>query len=240
MPPLWQDRWPEPIGKHFAEMNQQLARGAVAEVEAGCRQVLAALQQLEAGQPDPTLRRRIAYALYDLTHYQQQLGRPDEARQTYQRSLAHWERLAGADPASFEFRAQSAACLNHLGLLAQGAGELDQAEALFRRALEVRQGLARTHPDHPDQPENAVYFCGALCNLGHLHRQKGERAAAADYYDRSIRTLERLLPAEGDALERELREHHMKTYAHLYGVPHWIRIAGHFLKNARDGKAALG
>ena len=60
-------------------MNQQLARGAVAEVESGCRQVLAALQQLEAGQPDPMLRRRIAYALYDLTHYQQQLGRPDEA-----------------------------------------------------------------------------------------------------------------------------------------------------------------
>jgi eukaryotic-like serine/threonine-protein kinase len=88
--------------------------------------------------------------------------------------------------------------LNNLGNLLLQAGRLPEAEAQYRRAIEIR--LARLR-DHPDDLGARVHAAEDLCNLGVLHMQAGQSASALD---ESARAADLLAPVVRDHPEVDL------------------------------------
>jgi hypothetical protein len=78
-----------------------------------------------------------------------------------------------------------------------------------------------------------------LCNLGTVYRERGDRIESARHYELAIERLTKLLPADGESLDEEIRHLHMRMWQQIYGTPHWLRTARQFLANARSGKAIL-
>jgi tetratricopeptide (TPR) repeat protein len=67
--------------------------------------------------------------------------------------------------------------LNNLGTLKQGRGNVDEAEALFARALSIKEKLLE--PDHPD-------LAITLNNLAILCRGQGRLEEAERLYERCL------------------------------------------------------
>jgi tetratricopeptide (TPR) repeat protein len=74
-------------------------------------------------------------------------------------------------------------------------GKLDLAEPLYRRAIAIRE--RQLGGNHLDTAQ-------ALYNLGHLLRQKGDRAAAAEVFQRALAAAEATLGAD-DPFTRDVR-----------------------------------
>ncbi len=235
MPPQVHDRWPAAVREIFAEMNGQLGRQDAAGVSAGCERVVAILRSLDAADANERTRRQIAYGYFDLTYYLEQLGRASDTEWGYEQARDRWAALL----ADFETLTQLAGCHNHLGLIALNRGDLAAAERAFRAALLAREAASRSQAHQAEQAENVVYWAGVLCNLGTLYRKWDNRTESARYYDQAIEALTRVLPPEGDSLDEEIRDLHMRTWQLIYGTPYWLRTARQFLANARGGKAIL-
>jgi tetratricopeptide (TPR) repeat protein len=235
MPPQVHDRWPAAVREAFTEMNRDLECGNTASVGTGCERVTTILRAMDTAEADQRTRRQIAYSYYDLTYYFQQLGRVADTRWGYEQARNRWAAL----PADFETLTQQAACHNHLGLLALNEDHLTTATECFRAALSARESASRAQAHQTEQAENVVSSAGALCNLGIVYRERGDRIESARHYDRAIETLAQLLPADGESLDEEIRDLHMRMWQQIYGTPHWLRTARQFLANARSGKAML-
>ena len=80
-----------------------------------------------------------------------------------------------------------AASLNDLGNVSYRRGEYEEAELLYRRALEIRQRALGD--DHPD-------VAATLANLGTLLESQGDHEQAALYYQRALRIAEKTLPPD--------------------------------------------
>src|SRR5262249_18066368 len=150
-------------------------RGEKAAVAEWCDRVVGLLRDLEANAPDLPTRRQIAYSYFDLTCAYEQLGRLEDAKRAYEQSRDRWASIAASFPEDFEALTQLAGCHNHLGLIAMAARRWADAEGDFRAALANRNAAHEAHPNNPEQPDNLVYFSGTLCNLGNLHRDRGDR-----------------------------------------------------------------
>src|SRR5262249_28987561 len=105
---------------------------------------------------------------------------------------------------SLPWQAQLASVHDNLGALCSDTGRLRRADAAYRLALRVREGIERRFPDDLD---HRVYLAGTLCNTGHVARRRGHRDEALALYERSIHLLEsaREAPAAGALVAGLLR-----------------------------------
>ncbi len=165
-------------------------------------------RELAALEADPDLRAELLGTLGDIHH---KLGNGTAARAALAESLAIWRRRHPEDRSGVALR------LNNLGALALDQGEHGRAEALFREALVLREGLEGVPPEE---------LVVNLNNLATVLLYRGEFAEAEALYRRglairlhqfgpddprvsfSLRSLAALLYHRGDAAAAEplLRE----------------------------------
>lgn len=237
MPPPLSERWPASVYEAFAEINELMAQGRKVDIAKKCKHVLKLLRDLQRSKPDDLVSRQIAYAYFDLTEPCEHIGQIKLARQAFVKARDLWTQITDADPRDFEARSELAACRNHLGLMALAAGKLAEAELELLAALASRRVLSFIAPDHPDQPMNLVYLAGCVCNLGHVHIERGERDEALRCYDESIRLLGQIVPTAHDPIEQEICELWQNAQAEVEGVPHWIPLAQQYLASAAESRA---
>src|SRR6185436_4524206 len=145
-----------------------LAEGGLwAEADAAYAKALAALEGIRAPLPTAALARDWCASFQRRDDWR-------GARSCYQRALA-------AAPA---VSLTAAACHNGVALAARTAGDLTEAEASHRRALEIQERLA---------PESLA-FARTLRNLGDTLEARQDHAAAEGFYGRAVELGERLAP----------------------------------------------
>jgi tetratricopeptide (TPR) repeat protein len=93
-----------------------------------------------------------------LGSYQDQTGEYNEARASFERALAIWQRVYG------DISAQSATAHSNLGGILQGLGDLEGALESFERALAIDEGTYG--PDHPDVARDLNNLGGVLVAIG--------------------------------------------------------------------------
>ena len=79
------------------------------------------------------------------------LGRTEEAEALLARDRADLEDLVRRVPDAVRPRNLLAGVLHSLGNQAADRGQFDEARGLYLRALEIRQAVAREHPDDWEQ-----------------------------------------------------------------------------------------
>lgn len=112
-----------------------------------------------------------------------------EAEGAYRRSLAIWEKVAGAN------HPEVAAVVNNLGSLLVGIGRHAEAEPFYRRAVTIYETSKGDW-----QSEQAA----SLGNLAGLYRDLGRIDEAADLFRRTIAIAERRLGAEHQDVAEQL------------------------------------
>jgi tetratricopeptide (TPR) repeat protein len=90
--------------------------------------------------------------------YQDLTGEYVEARASFERALAIWQRIYG------DISAQSASAHSNLGGILQGLGDLEGALESFERALAIDEGTYG--PDHPDVAKDLNNLGDVLVAIG--------------------------------------------------------------------------
>jgi serine/threonine protein kinase/Flp pilus assembly protein TadD len=150
--------------------------GEDAEAEKLYRQALALSAGLADEFPD-RLEYRVdqahhyGYLAHLLTH-----RRPHEAEEACGRGLALLNEVVARSPGVPEYRARLANLQDQLGSVLSQLNRSRAAEASYRQALEIRQGLAVADPDAPEYQSD---LGSTFHNLAHLLMNRGERSRAA-------------------------------------------------------------
>jgi serine/threonine-protein kinase len=150
-----------------------------------------ALELLNRVPAGPDRDREEARSRNNLGTLLKRLNQFTEAEDDYRRALALRERLAeGQEPDS---AADLAATRYLLGaLLEPQAGRQDEAEALYRQALEAQEKLAERLPGQLEYPRDAAR---TLNNLGILQKAGGRRGDARESFARAEARQEKLVGA---------------------------------------------
>ena len=117
-------------------------------------------------EDDPTLRGEVAQAHFFTGKITQAIDSPEQALPHYQRALELQEQLLADDPASSEVQADYGTTLNAIGAALLQLRRLEEAEAQFELAVEVRERLAKAEPDNR---EAARTLANSLMNKGLIH-----------------------------------------------------------------------
>jgi CHAT domain-containing protein/Tfp pilus assembly protein PilF len=113
--------------------------------------------------------------VYDRARALERAGKPKEAIAEFEKMLALATRMAGADHPG------TAAVMENLANVCRGQGQLDRAEALLRRALEVfRARLGKTHPA----------TAGCMLNLANVYVDRKHYPRAEALLKESLAILE--------------------------------------------------
>ncbi len=95
--------------------------------------------------------------------------------------------------------------LTTLGNLRDGAGDLDDEEAIVRRALAITEKIEDT---------NSMQYASLLNNLGEVYRQKQDYARAEEVLQRSLALEESLVgPENYSVAARSSEPRHRRTRA---------------------------
>jgi tetratricopeptide (TPR) repeat protein len=124
-----------------------------------------------------------------------------------------------------------AATHNSLGIVLSKLGERPEAEAAYRRALELHEKLAA---DFPAVPAYAVGLGGAYCNFGNRVQDGGQPDAALGWYGKAIATLEPVTAKEPRQVNARLflrNSHYARATA--------LDTLGRHAEAARDWERAL-
>ena len=116
-----------------------------------------------------------------LGYHLQMIGDYPAARPYFERALAIWEKVLGAE------HPDTARSLNNFGFLLQSQGDLAAARSYYERALAIREKVLGA--EHPDTARS-------LNNLGFFLQSQGDLAAARPYYERALAIQEKVLGAE--------------------------------------------
>ncbi len=133
----------------------------------------------EAGAPPVD----VAQWSFELAELEQQRAEFDRADALYQQALTLYRRERG------EQSPEALETMNGLAGLLVERGSLDQAKLQLERALQIQEGL----PNAGD----GVLLAKLLTNLGVVHRQQADLAAARSAYERALALIE-------DSTERAL------------------------------------
>ncbi|MCB9853079.1 MAG: serine/threonine protein kinase [Phycisphaerales bacterium] len=137
-----------------------------------------ALDEIEAGKLDTQLELKAETLQVVATIYNRNLPGSD-ALHTAELALAARKAITRGDSRDLAF------CMYLVGTNYQNGGRLDDAEALFRSALQMAQ---RLFPDgHPDVAEY-------LCDLALVKQEKGEFAEAEKGFEEAIPIYEKAYP----------------------------------------------
>jgi len=183
--------------------NTLYSQDKMAEADPVYREAVDISRRLVARIPrQPSLRKDLAFRLANLAR---SLGdrpqRRDEAIGLHREATALLEELAAAFPDSPEFGAFLAMSHNNFGSLLQKMGRHAEAEAEFRRSIQVS---ARLVDAFPGSPGFAVTLAGTYGNLGHYLRERGRPQDALEWLGKGIDLLTAIRSkSPGDAHARD-------------------------------------
>jgi serine/threonine protein kinase/tetratricopeptide (TPR) repeat protein len=155
---------------------------------------------VESSRTAVTLWRQLTAAHPDAREYQYVLAKalgnlanllksrqPHEAEAAYQEALSLQIALSRAHPTVLKYQLESAIIHNNLGTLHKKMGQTERAQAAHDDALGIYEKL---HRRHPTVLEFTIGLGGSYCNQGHIRRDSGDIAAALEWYERAVTTLE--------------------------------------------------
>jgi tetratricopeptide (TPR) repeat protein/predicted amidohydrolase len=111
------------------------------------------------------------------------MGRPEEAKDKYERALEMRVLLLETDTKSSVYQSQVATTLNNLGALHSYMERPDEAREKYERAFKIRKSLLETNP------KSSVYqsdVATTLNNLGNLLSDMGRLEEAVQHYQKSL------------------------------------------------------
>jgi tetratricopeptide (TPR) repeat protein/predicted Ser/Thr protein kinase len=166
------------------------AIGSKKDALAACLQAVALYDELCAQSPDDaSLGLACAQTLHWAGLFQTDVGRPQDAMDSYSRARTLLEKLH-QDPA------QGRAARSLLGSLAVNlgnqyfvAGRLADAQASYEEAVHMREALLE---EEPRSRQSRYGLATALDNLGNVQGQRGDRTGCHRSFERARRLLEEL------------------------------------------------
>jgi serine/threonine-protein kinase len=139
---------------------------------------------------DPGVRAEAASASFRVGWVSQALGDPKEAMEPYQAATALYEQLVRDHPESVEYRRLLATGHGAQGLLLAGLDRIDESMAAHRKALGIREAIAR---EMPDDARAQIDVARTHRNMGDLHRAVGKPDEALAEWDEAIAIARPLL-----------------------------------------------
>ncbi len=175
--------------------------GRTHELEQALRAAVTAFEKLSADEPSSASYRHFAADTWrQLGHALKGTGRPEQAEQAFRRAVEIQEKRAAELPDQTVNHAEVAACYADLAALLSALADRDPAEAekLYRRALELYEGLLTA------SPSVSVPMCfsrwsttqGALADLLAKTGRQSESEAQKLHAAQFMRRLERDNPGE--------------------------------------------
>jgi len=126
-------------------------------------------------------------------------GRLDRAEQRYLQAVAISEKLVRARPEVPAFRRNLATTYNSLGILYRDLKQNDKAEAVYAKALALREQLAGE--EGSGDLDNQRALAAVYNNLGELYHIVGPQAQADAYYIKALAAREKLARDHPDVLQ---------------------------------------
>jgi tetratricopeptide (TPR) repeat protein len=177
--------------KFFNAAHSQQERGLF---EDSLKNYLISLDiQEKLAKSDPFFITWIATTLNNLGNLLSDMGKPEDARNSYERALKMRESLLSGDPGNVVYQSQVATTLNNLGALLSDMGKPEDARNSYERALKMRESLLS------GDPGNVVYqsqVAMTLNNLGNLLKNMGKPEDARNSYERALKIYESLLSGD--------------------------------------------
>ena len=175
---------------------QRLCRFAEAE-EIG-KKILLQARAMASEAETPESLRDLSVSLDNVGDIDRQLGRLDEARQSYAESLAICRRLIeriGETPESLRDLSVS---LNNVGRIDRQLGRLDEARQSYAESLAIRRRLLERIGETPESLRDVSV---SLNNVGGVDEQLGHLDQARQSYAESLAIRRRLLERIGETPE---------------------------------------
>jgi tetratricopeptide (TPR) repeat protein len=139
---------------------------------------------------DPSVAAEAAAAAFRVASVTALLGDLAGASENYRRAIALYETLVASRPGDVDLRSDLSMCYSSLGLLLDGMERDDEGVVEVRRALEIRERLAR---EHPENGHFQADLARSHRHLGDFHRQVGEFAQAEEHWRKGLAIQEDLL-----------------------------------------------
>ena len=137
-------------------------------------------------------------AMYNQLGYLSSAESGADAAVAYRQAAAEFERLADDEPQVLRWQKEWANALNNLAALAAQTGRLDEAEALYDRAVGLQGKLVERAPQ-------VVMYLRDLAvsqnNFGYLLSQRGRYDAAIEQFENARLNLSRLASAHDKSPE---------------------------------------
>jgi serine/threonine-protein kinase len=182
--------------------------GKQPEAEKEYQAAIAEQERLTAEHPQvPMYHVELAKSHNNLGGLLGDMGKWIESQKEFNAALVEQEKLTAQHPLMPEYRRDLAMSHNNFGILLTNLGKWPEAERQFEAAL-TQRGLLVT--EHPQMPAYAVDLGISYCDFGTLLRERGQPAAALDWYGKAIATLKHALTKLGAdvAGRRYLRNSH--------------------------------
>jgi serine/threonine-protein kinase len=157
---------------------------------------------LEQARDDLGLRAERGRAYARLADITEQVGGMAEAVSLNDQARAIFEDLTLELPAEADYQAELAKRLNLAGILAYRTGRKPEAEAAYRRAMEIRQRQIR---EHSDDTRSLIGLIEAQNNLGLLCDETGRLDEAEAAYQTAIAIFRRLPPGDPEVQKQKYR-----------------------------------
>ena len=129
-----------------------------------------------------------------------------EAEAAFRRAITLGNALVAEYPAVPTYHTRLANAHDGLSIVLAERGEREEAEAVLRRAIELRRRVGQLTSNTDD---NDVRLGGAYCNMADLVRRRHQPAEALEWYATAIETLEHVVQRE--PLLRNGRRHLSRT-----------------------------
>lgn len=173
---------------------------------------VSAFDAWQAERPDDEAAKvQLAGAVGDLALILADTGQIEPAEEQYRRAIALGEPLAsGGDAAS---AAQHANVLDNYAQLLERAKRVDESEQTYKRSLDLRSGIVKTHPQNTRWRHQLVQ---GYVNLGALYARQG-RLAEAEATFKSAEPVARALASSAPS-EPDYQHALAAVYGNLGGV----------------------
>lgn len=156
---------------------------------------------LDERQEDSTLREEVAQAHFFTGQIKQAIESPAEALPHYEQAAQMQQQLLESKDDKHELQAAFGKTLNAQGDASLRLGQLAEAEAFFRQAINVRDRMAQANPD---DIESARLLASSAMNLGSVLFYSGQLPQAIDQ-TKSAQTIRLAHTSAGQTAPPKLR-----------------------------------
>jgi serine/threonine protein kinase len=165
----------------------ELRKDLLQTARAGLELVAQSAKQADTGY-------RMLAAQHQLGNIALMLGQLPEARQYFEDSRALAARLLKAEPRSPRAQLTTSYTLLKLGEVSHRSGDVKQARAFYRQAIQLIEALAAQPGSHHITAQRDLRLCQD--HLGDVELQRGDARAAAEAYRQAIALAQAVLAAK--------------------------------------------